>query len=135
MIHEFRGPKPVFHGLVLDVHDGDTATVLAQVATLPKQLWMGLDGRITGYNARELSMPGGPEAGAYLRQQMPVGTKVTVTYYGNDKYGGRDEIAITLPDGRDVTKMMIDDGYGAAWNGRGVKPVPPWPIPPKGNTP
>lgn len=25
--------------------------------------------------------------------------------------------------------MMIADGCGAAWNGRGKKPVAPWPIP------
>jgi endonuclease YncB( thermonuclease family) len=121
--------RPTWSGVVLEVHDGDTITVLCRIAEQPRRVWVEVDGRMHGYNARELAEPGGLEARDHLREQMPVGAQISVTYFGNDKYGGREEIAVLLSDGRDVAAMMIADGYGASWNGRGKKPVPPWPIP------
>ena len=43
---------------------------------------------------------------------------------GWDKYGGRSDAQLTLPDGRDLTAVMIAAGHAAPWNGQGPKPVP-----------
>jgi endonuclease YncB( thermonuclease family) len=126
-----RLAHPVLPGISFGVHDGDTATVLVQVATQPERLWLEVDGRLDGYNARELKQPGGPEALTHLAEIIPPCTcpRLPTTLLGSDKYGGRTLVRIGLPDGRDVTGVMIGDGYGAAWNGQGPKPNPPWPIP------
>lgn len=125
-----RVVRPVLPGISFGVHDGDTATVLVQVATEPQRIWVEIDGRIDGYNARELKEPGGPEAHTHLAGIIPPCTcpRLKTTLLGADKYGGRTLIRVALPDGRDITGVMINDGYGAAWNGRGVKPSPVWPI-------
>ena len=62
-------------------------------------------------------------------QLLPAGLWVTVQTFKPDKYGGRYDALITLPDGRDVTTVMCTDGYAAPWNGTGPKPVPLWPLP------
>ncbi len=124
-----RRVRPQLPGVVLSVHDGDGAILLVRVATDPHRLWAEVDGRLTGYNARELEEPGGFEAYEYLGQLLPRGTEVTVTLHGPDKYGGRTLISVQLADGRDVATEMITSGYAARWNGKGPKPVPPWPIP------
>lgn len=122
---------PALPGISFGVHDGDTTTVLVQVAAEPQRIWVEIDGRVEGYNARELKEPGGPEAHEHLATLIPPCTcpRLQTALLGSDKYGGRTLVRITLPDGRDVTGVMIGDGYGAAWNGKGVKPNPPWPIP------
>lgn len=114
----------VYAATVAAVHDGDT---LRAVCDLGFRATLTVDVRLDGCNARELGTPGGVEAGDHLAA-LCLGQPVTLTSLGLDKYGrclGR----ITLADGRDVTTAMIADGYAAAWNGRGAKVVPPWPIP------
>lgn len=118
--------------IVREVHDGDTLTALVQLPTralLGVDLWAALPLRLAGCNARELGQPGGPEAHRYLAALLPVGTKVTVAVVGTDKYGTRRDAHITLPDGTDLVATLAASGWVALWNGRGTKPVPPWPIP------
>lgn len=109
------------------VHDGDSCTV---------ELDLGLGVtyravlRVFGMNARELAMPGGPEARDHLAGLLPAGSGCVVTVIGPDKYGARFDARIaTVPGGADVTDRMVADGYGARWLGQGPKPVPPWPLP------
>lgn len=134
-----------YRGQVLTVHDGDTLRIdldLVGVAGKHKDVELGFDLHITahrlrlredvrlrGCNARELDMPGGPEARDHLAQLLPAGVWVSVQTFKPDKYGDRWEAQITLPDGRDVTAVMCTDGYAAPWNGQGPKPVPTWPLP------
>lgn len=116
----------VFPATVTSVYDGDTFTVLADCGF---EVWRVVDVRLNGCNARELHDLGGAEARDHVLELMPVGAKVTLTVSGWDKYGDRSDSLVTLPDGRDLTATMIADGYAAVWNGKGAKPVPPWPIP------
>ena len=128
------------------IHDGDTFRVLVQDRAseakgkrLPDGLvdvgWtieahpgatiaVHVDVRLYGCNAAELATDQGKTALAYLEQLMPVGTPVHVLSYGPDKYGSRWDCAISLPDGRDLTAVMVAAGQAAPWNGEGPKPVP-----------
>ncbi len=83
--------------------------------------------RLHGCNAREHAQAGGAEALANLQSLLPVGSSVTVTSVKPDKFGGRYDALITLPDGRDLTQVLVASGWAAAWNGEGHKPVPAWP--------
>src|SRR2546430_10186637 len=47
--------------------------------------------RLNGINAIELNRPGGKEAREHLIALMPIGSKVTLTSFGWDKYGDRSE--------------------------------------------
>lgn len=129
---------------VLDVHDGDTfkATIDLGIGTTAKDRDLGFhlyvenhrlvlhaDVRLAGCNARELAQPGGVEARDTVRALLPVGSKVTIGSVGADKYGGRYDCTVTLPDGRDLVGTLIDGHWLAAWDGKGARPLPPWPIP------
>lgn len=107
------------------VIDGDTVDVDIDVGW---DVWVRNQSlRLAGCNAREHSQAGGPEAAANLAQLLPAGTQVTLTSIKPDKFGGRYDAVIKLPDGRDLTLLLIAQQWAAAWNGQGVKPVPPWP--------
>jgi len=80
--------------------------------------------RLYGCNAPELATPAGKAALAFLETVLKVGDVVTLLSHGWDKYGGRIDGAVTLPDGRDLTQVMIAAGHAAPWDGQGVKPVP-----------
>lgn len=84
--------------------------------------------RLLGIAARELSAPGGREARDHLAALLPVGTVTRVDSHGWDKYGGRIDGMVWLPDGSSVASRMIADGYAVAWDGKGKQPLPPWPL-------
>lgn len=132
-----RAPWPrTYPASVISVTDADTISVF---------LDQGGDGywrtnlRLDGGNAREHNEPGGQEAIAYLRQLVTpvVATTVaelfafpaTVVSLHWDKFGGRVDGNLLVPGVGDVMQVLIRAGYAAAWNGRGPKPRPPWPIP------
>lgn len=124
-------PDYVYWARVVRCIDGDT--VLLDI-DLGHYVWVRLACRLMGagygVNARERSQPGGPEAGAYLAGLLPpVGGSVVVRSVAVDKYSGRFDGQIQLPDGRDAAEVMVAAGYAVAWDGKGRAPVPPWPIP------
>jgi endonuclease YncB( thermonuclease family) len=115
-----------FPATISSVYDGDSFTALADLGF---SVWRYVNVRLNGCNAIELRNPGGHEAKQHVLELMPIGTAVTLTVTGWDKFGDRSDSFIALPDGRDLTATMIADGYAAAWDGKGPKPTPPWPIP------
>lgn len=114
-----------FSGIVWDVIDGDTIQVLVDLDVFDE--WKLVRFRLLGCNAREKSMPGGEEARENLAQMLPRGTTVGVTSVKIDKFGGRYDAIIALPDGRDLVSVLVADGWAVRWDGRGQKPVPMWP--------
>lgn len=114
-----------FSGIVWEVIDGDTLKVLLDLDVFSQ--WLLVRFRLLGCNARELSMPGGPEARDNLTAMLPRGTTVGVTSVKLDKFGGRYDAIITLPDGRDLVSVLVADGWAVDWDGRGPRPVPAWP--------
>lgn len=115
-----------YKATVVSVHDGDTVHLDVGIGFY---LHIDITCRLRGLNTRELKDPGGPEAREHLARLCPVGSEVLFRSLGPDKFGGRWLGVLELPDGRDVATEMIRDGYAAAWDGRGPKPLPPWPIP------
>jgi endonuclease YncB( thermonuclease family) len=107
------GPYPA---VVTDWHDGDTCHMNIDLGFANYAMGHDLDGkailscRIYGINAPELSTDAGKAALAYAQQLCPDNTKVTVLSHGWDKYGGRFDGSITLPDGSDFGQAMIAAG-------------------------
>lgn len=114
-----------YRATVRRVVDGDTVILDVDLGfnmSLNKQSF-----RLLGINAREHTMPGGIEAADHLAQILPVGTPVVVSSVKTDKYGGRYDGLIQLPNGRDLAADLVQDGWAASWTGSGTKPLPPWP--------
>lgn len=106
---------------VLSVHDGDTLRVMADLGF---EVYARVDVRLAGCNAPELSQPGGQAAKAWLAGVLPVGSPVRIVSHGADKYGGRWDCDVTLPNGDDLVTAGVAAGVLVRWDGHGPKPVP-----------
>ena len=122
------GPYP---GRVVEVRDGDSAFIDLDLGFgyyVASKLWDGRswlscrvqrirpDGSAIGINSPELGTKASPnQAGIvardFARMLLPVGGIVQVVSYGWDKYGGRYDGSITLPDGRDFGTVMVEAGH------------------------
>lgn len=123
----------VYRAVVDAVHDGDT---LALDVDQGFRVWRH-DGRmrIAGISARELSMPGGPEAAVYLASLLPTGTPVVVRSSKVDRDPAdvmsfdRYVVTVQLADGRDLASLLVAEGWACWWDGRTKPtPYPAWPI-------
>ena len=65
--------------------------------------------RIRGYNAPELSEPGGRDAALRLEQLMQEGT-IDIVPHGHDVYGRT--LADVFVNGQNVAEMMTGEGFG-----------------------
>jgi endonuclease YncB( thermonuclease family) len=107
--------------------DGDTVVFQVPLWHEP-ELTLKEPFRVFGINAPEMHSANPNEkkaaeaALAFLSTLLPADYQVTVTSQGRDKYG-RGLVSITLPDGSDVSKLMIDSGHALPWDGHGAKPV------------
>jgi endonuclease YncB( thermonuclease family) len=117
--------------VVVRVVDGDSLHLNINLSTKPIlgfDLWAyDVPGRLARCNAREVNEPGGPEARENLAATLPAGTAVLVRIVGTDEYGGRRLVEVRLGDGTDLVADLVARQWLAPWNGRGPKPVPPWP--------
>jgi len=109
-----------YRGTVDLVHDGDTVYVKLDVGF---DLMVYTRIRVDGINAPELSTPAGKTARDFARTLLAPGDPVQVVSYGWDKYGGRIDGSVQLPDGRDFAQVMLDTGHAKPYDGRGPKPV------------
>jgi micrococcal nuclease len=120
MAQDMYGPYPA---LVKDWRDGDTCHLDVDLGFGILLNGYSLKGkpviscRIYGINAPELNTAAGKIARDYALSLCPPGTYVTVLSYGWDKYGGRFDGAITLPDGSDFGETMIAAGQAAPYGG------------------
>jgi endonuclease YncB( thermonuclease family) len=108
---------------VVGVHDGDTVTMDVDLGFGISR--RGLPFRLLGLNARELRDPGGSEARANLLTLIPIGTMLRLTSVKDDKYARY--LAVLWLGDTDICQRLIDTDWAAAWNGKGAKPLPPWP--------
>jgi micrococcal nuclease len=116
-----------YAAVITGTHDGDT--VYVQYADVFLGALITLRCRLIGINARELRDPGGAEARAALAAEAPAGTVVTLRRVGGDEYRGRVDAQVITEDGRDLSAWLCSQNWAAPWNGRGERPVPPWPRP------
>lgn len=106
-----------YRGRVINEYDGDTITFdidLGFGIRLPGEDWHGkteLSCRVFGINAPEKNTPEGKQALAYAQTLVPLGTICTVTSHNWDKYGGRYDGDVTLPDGSDFATRMVNAGH------------------------
>jgi endonuclease YncB( thermonuclease family) len=118
-------PWGPYTGLVLDWHDGDTVHMDLDLGFGTMIRAYDLkghpvnSGRIYLINAPELGSTSNPNpAGIASRDNAialcPPGTLVQVTSYGWDKYGGRYDCSINLPNGLDFATLQVTSG-NAAW--------------------
>lgn len=101
------GPYP---GVIRDWHDGDSCHVELDLG-FGIHLMAPVACRVWGINAPELKLEEGKAARDYAREICPPGTDVSVTSHGWDKYSGRFDGQITLPDGNDFAELMMDSGH------------------------
>jgi endonuclease YncB( thermonuclease family) len=103
------GPYPA----IVDAwHDGDTCRLNLDLG-FAIHLEDQPSCRIYGINAPELATQAGKDALSYATTLCPVGTKVYVVSHGWDKYGGRFDGSITLPNGTDFAELMLLAGQAA----------------------
>lgn len=118
------GPYPARVDLV---HDGDTVYLSIDLGFDHLIASHDFDGHprlacrlqtVTGQaiNAPELSTGAGKEALLAAQALLPQGTRVQTISFGWDKYGGRYDGSITLPDGRDFAQTMVDSGQAVLVN-------------------
>lgn len=111
------GPYPA---LVRDWRDGDTCHVDLDLGFGVILSARDLDGRamlscrVYGINAPELPTDAGKAAKLAAETICPPGTKVFVVSHGWDKYGGRFDGTLTLPDGSDFAARMLAAGQAVA---------------------
>lgn len=90
------------------MHDGDTVHLDIDVG-FDIHLVNSPSCRVYGINAPELGTTEGIQSLAFAKSLLD-GQRVLVTSHGWDKYGGRFDGSIILPDGRDFAQAMIDAG-------------------------
>ena len=98
---------------VLDVHDADTLKINADLGwhiTLTTSI------RLDGVDAPELATDAGKVAQQFVAGLLAVGTVVTVVSHSLDKYG-RILGTVSLPDGRDLSAVLIAAGHGVEYHG------------------
>jgi len=105
------GPYPA---VVASIHDGDTMTLDLDLGF---NITFRSNCRVYGINAPELATQAGKDALAYAETLIHPGDKVTVLSHGWDKYGGRFDGSVTLPDGRDFATEMLTAGQAVPFKG------------------
>jgi micrococcal nuclease len=111
---------------VVRVIDGDTVELRVDLGF---DSWHKGSFRIYGINAREHDAPGGAEAVENLRKLLPVGSIVGIHSIKPDKFGGRYDAIVTLKEGGVLADTLVEQSWAAPWDGKGTKPLPPWPRP------
>lgn len=113
-----------FVALVLSVTDGDTIKVRvpAWSGTPFETIALRVDGIDTPESTRQMAkcdreLREGGEAKAYARSLIKPQDLFQFTFHGFDKYGGRIDAGITLPDGRDFATVMIAAGHARSYDG------------------
>lgn len=147
MMPTLEKPLYVYSATVLSIHDGDTVKLAITLRKVPKRwpvvdlgfrlrvenglLTLNTNIRLLGINAPELATPEGVAAVTFLRTLLKVGDKVLVRSslasrsIDPDKYGDRWLGVITVASSNvSVNDQMILSNHAAAWNGKGVKPLP-----------
>ncbi len=101
---------------VLKVIDGDTIKVRARIWV---RIEVTTNARIRGVDTPEIrrakcaqERKRGKAARDYVRLIIGRGRRVCLLQVKDDKYGGRVLATVQLPDGRDLTRLLISTGHG-----------------------
>lgn len=119
-------PSYVYEAVVVRVIDADTVVVDVDLGFY---VTVRQSARLLGINAWEISTPAGKAARLALGLLLVPGQRVTVDSVTPDKYAGRFDGHIFTTDGLDVASWLVAHNYAVGWDGRGERPLPPWPRP------
>lgn len=108
------------------VHDG--GTVICQLWDSIVQMYVQVAVRVRGVQAPELTDPGGPQVKAALAELIGPGAAVLVGDVGPYPRPGHITGRLVVA-GVDVASWLLERGYAVPWDGRGARPVVPWPPP------
>lgn len=103
------------------IFDGDTFAAYVDLA--PENIKISVRVRIRNVDTPEIhgacrtEIDMANRARERLGELLPIGTRVELTNIKDDKYLGRIDANVKLPDGRDVGKILIRDGFGRPYNG------------------
>jgi endonuclease YncB( thermonuclease family) len=100
---------------VLEVHDGDTFKVFVDLGF---NTYLRANVRIADINAPELPTAPGFAAAAFLKTLLPAGSIVTLDSKRLDLHG-RAEAVVTLADGRDLARLLLDAHQAVPADDRG----------------
>jgi endonuclease YncB( thermonuclease family) len=123
-----QGDSFVRNATVLEVLDGDTVKLDVDLGYFDH---IHVPHRLYGINAPEKASASGKASQAYLRELLPVGTKVVIRStkprqdgIASDKYGGRFLAHIyRASDNLYINAHLVDEGFAKSWDGKGTKPV------------
>ena len=107
--------------------DGDTVALLVDMGF---STYVRFSCRVMLDKAASIDTPerghrGVKEASAAAAALLPVGTRVTVESLSfTDKFGGRFDGRVWLPDGEDFAAAMLATGYALPWPLGQPKPFP-----------
>lgn len=128
-IAQATSPPDNEHYVVSYVVDGDSLWVRTAGSTQnthgARTAWRGkghgqrLRLRLRGIDAPELCQQHGTQARDALRALAPTGQRVRVTIYVRDRYGRAIADVILLPDGINLARHMVAQGW--AWDDSGRK--------------
>lgn len=80
--------------------------------------------RLAGFNAPEMKGPEAPLgafARARLEELLPAGTRVSLETFKGDAFG-RWLATVRVAGVGDVVDLLVGEGYGVRWDGRGDRP-------------
>lgn len=108
------------------VTDGDTAWFTVDLGGHVSARWRC---RMRGYDAEPAKTTAGDAATAALRDLLytdgvPVPLRIVTEKDGSDLYGRYLARVWLVADGREVGPLMVEQGHGTAWDGRGGHPAP-----------
>ena len=106
-------PSFTYEALLERIVDADTFDVeldLGMRVTLRVRL------RLAGVNAPEMSTEAGRVATSYLKETLPVGSRLVVRTYKPDKYG-RALADVATPHIPDLAMHLVHIGYATTYEG------------------
>lgn len=95
-----------YPAVVERIIDGDTIECHVKFSPLDVHNVEGVNVRVEGINAIELSQKFGGEARDYCASVLPIGAAVTLVAHKREKYG-RFLAKVILADGRDLGSLML----------------------------
>jgi endonuclease YncB( thermonuclease family) len=122
---------------VLKVIDGDTLIIGEPCSRFDAKTLMRV--RVFGIDTAESKAPPGKcqaevdlgkKATEFARSLIKPGAEVGITYRAKDKWGCRIVASVTLPDGRDFAKVMIEAGHARPYGLDGSLTKTSWCSPP-----
>lgn len=122
------GDPYVRNATLLEVIDGDTVRLDVDLGYFVHE---HVPHRLFGINAPEKNTVAGKAAVAFMRDLLPVGSKVIVRStkakqdgIASDKYGGRFLAHLYVAQsGLYVNQHLVDSGFAFTWDGSGIKPT------------